>query len=95
MALINQLIGWALMGIVKGYSLCISPLTRQSCRFHPTCSGYAYEALKVHGSVLGLILTGKRLLKCHPWGPYGFDPVPKAQKKKEQKTACLMKTKIS
>ena len=56
--------------------MCISPLLPSSCRFHPTCSQYALEALLVHGVVRGLPLTVKRLWRCRPFGPHGFDPVP-------------------
>ncbi len=62
--------------LVRFYQLCISPLTPPSCRFTPTCSQYALEALRKHGPVKGLWLTVKRLSKCHPWGSSGYDPVP-------------------
>ena len=55
---------------------CISPLTPPSCRFTPTCSAYAVEAIKKHGPVKGLYLTVRRILRCHPWGGSGYDPVP-------------------
>ena len=58
------------------YKACISPLTPASCRFVPTCSEYAVEALKKHGPLKGLYLTTKRILRCHPWGGSGYDPVP-------------------
>ncbi|MGL5937792.1 MAG: membrane protein insertion efficiency factor YidD [Phocaeicola sp.] len=57
----------------RGY---ISPLTPPSCRFTPTCSAYAIEAIQKHGAIKGLYLTIRRLLRCHPWGGSGFDPVP-------------------
>ena len=61
---------------VKIYQLSISPLLPNSCRYTPTCSSYAIEALKKHGPIKGLILTIKRVSKCHPWGGHGYDPVP-------------------
>lgn len=58
------------------YQRCISPLLGPSCRFTPTCSQYAVEAIRKYGPVKGLYLTLKRLLRCHPWGGSGYDPVP-------------------
>ena len=58
------------------YRVCISPLTPPSCRFTPTCSAYAVEAIKKHGPVKGLYLAVRRILRCHPWGGSGYDPVP-------------------
>lgn len=60
------------------YKTCISPLTPPSCRFTPTCSAYAAEAIKLHGPFKGLYLSIRRILRCHPWGGSGFDPVPPA-----------------
>ncbi len=61
---------------IKAYRLVLSPLLGPSCRFYPTCSSYAIEALKKHGIIRGIWLTIKRLIKCNPWGGQGFDPVP-------------------
>lgn len=58
------------------YQKCISPLTPPTCRFTPTCSEYARQALIKHGPVKGLYLAIRRLLRCHPWGGSGYDPVP-------------------
>lgn len=58
------------------YRKVISPLTLPSCRFVPTCSQYAIEALQKHGPVKGMWLTLKRISRCHPWGGSGYDPVP-------------------
>ena len=58
------------------YRFCISPLLPPSCRFTPTCSEYAIEALRRHGPFKGLWLTIKRLSRCHPWGGSGYDPEP-------------------
>lgn len=61
---------------IRFYQYCISPLLPPTCRFTPTCSQYAIEALKKHGPIYGLWLITKRLLRCHPWGGSGYDPVP-------------------
>ena len=61
---------------IRFYQRFISPLTPPSCRFTPTCSQYAVEALRKHGPLKGLWLAVKRLLRCHPWGGSGYDPVP-------------------
>lgn len=58
------------------YQHCISPFTPPSCRFTPTCSEYARQALLKYGPVKGTWLACKRLLRCHPWGGSGYDPVP-------------------
>ncbi len=60
--------------------MILSPLIGPSCRFQPTCSTYAIEALKKYGVIDGLWLTIKRLVKCNPWGDQGFDPVPEKKK---------------
>jgi len=65
-----------LLFFIKVYQLLISPLTGPACRFYPSCSEYAFEAVKKHGSLKGAFLAVKRILKCHPFHPGGFDPVP-------------------
>ena len=65
-----------LLALVKFYQYCISPLTPPSCRYVPTCSQYAVEALRKYGPIKGCWLTLKRLSRCHPWGGSGYDPVP-------------------
>ena len=62
--------------LIKFYQLCISPFTPPSCRFTPTCSQYAAEALRKYGPVKGMYLAVRRLLRCNPWGGHGYDPVP-------------------
>ena len=61
--------------IIRLYQRVISPLTNSSCRFTPTFSQYALDSIKKHGPFVGLKLTIKRILKCHPWGGSGYDPV--------------------
>ncbi|MDN5749925.1 MAG: membrane protein insertion efficiency factor YidD [Pseudonocardia sp.] len=65
-----------LIAVLRGYQTYVSPAFPPVCRFHPTCSSYAVEALQVHGAVRGTWLTFRRLLKCAPWHPGGIDPVP-------------------
>lgn len=69
-------LGWLLMLPIKFYQRCISPFTPPMCRFTPTCSNYAIEAIKKHGPFKGTWLAVKRILRCHPWGGSGYDPVP-------------------
>jgi putative membrane protein insertion efficiency factor len=58
------------------YKYCISPLTPAACRYTPSCSEYAVQALKKHGPLKGLGLAVRRICRCHPWGGGGYDPVP-------------------
>ncbi|WP_095507029.1 membrane protein insertion efficiency factor YidD [Paraferrimonas sedimenticola] len=67
---------WLVIKLVRGYQLLISPLIGPRCRFTPTCSQYAIEAIKTHGTAKGCWLSIKRILKCHPLHPGGHDPVP-------------------
>ena len=73
----QSLFAKALIKFVRAYQLVLSPLLGPSCRFQPTCSSYATEAITVHGGLKGGWLAAKRILKCHPWGGFGYDPVPK------------------
>lgn len=72
----KALLAKPLIWLVRGYQLFISPFMPPSCRFHPTCSHYAIEALQKHGAVKGLWLALRRIARCHPWHPGGHDPVP-------------------
>lgn len=75
-----------LVGLVRFYQIVISPIIGPRCRFTPTCSCYALEALKMHGAAKGSWLTAKRILKCHPLNAGGYDPVPpNINNKKEKK----------
>lgn len=67
----------ALIGLVHLYRWTLKPWLGQSCRFEPTCSSYALDALGRHGACAGSYLAGRRLLRCHPWCNGGIDPVPK------------------
>ena len=62
--------------LIRFYQTCISPLKQPCCRFTPTCSQYALEAFRKHGVFKGFYLAAKRILRCHPWGGHGYDPVP-------------------
>ena len=75
-AFFKRVCAFPLIVLVRFYQLCISPLTPPSCRFTPTCSQYALEALRKYGPLKGLWLTVRRLSRCHPWGGSGCDPVP-------------------
>ncbi len=66
----------ALIALVRMYQVCLSPIMGGACRFEPSCSNYMIEALKVHGALKGVILGVWRILRCHPFGKYGYDPVP-------------------
>jgi uncharacterized protein len=73
---ISIVIGWILLIPIYFYKFFISPLTHSSCRFVPTCSEYAVQAVKIHGPFKGFVLAVRRILRCHPWGSSGYDPVP-------------------
>lgn len=68
--------------LIKIYRKFISPLSPGKCRFIPTCSTYAMEAIQRYGAVKGGLLSVKRILKCNPFGPYGYDPVPEPEELK-------------
>lgn len=73
---LKWVIGSFFILLVKFYQGAISPLKPPTCRYTPTCSEYAVQALRKHGPFKGLYLAVKRLLSCHPWGGSGYDPVP-------------------
>ncbi|MBS1187853.1 MAG: rane protein insertion efficiency factor YidD [Burkholderiaceae bacterium] len=77
-----------LLLLLRLYQVCISPLLGPRCRFYPSCSNYAIEAIREHGVGKGSLLTAKRLCKCHPWHPGGFDPVPSKHGATTTTTAC-------
>ncbi|PKO89575.1 MAG: membrane protein insertion efficiency factor YidD [Betaproteobacteria bacterium HGW-Betaproteobacteria-12] len=65
-----------LIGLIRVYQYAISPLMGRSCRYVPTCSEYTAEAVQKHGAIKGGWLGAKRICRCHPWHPGGYDPVP-------------------
>ncbi|MFM7671501.1 MAG: membrane protein insertion efficiency factor YidD [Bacteroidota bacterium] len=74
--LLFYLIGWPLILLIRFYQWVISPLLGPKCRYQPTCSHYAIEAVKKHGPFKGFWLAVRRISRCHPWGGSGWDPVP-------------------
>ena len=71
-----KVLNYLLIVPIKLYQILLSPLIGPSCRFNPTCSNYAIEAINKHGPIKGFWLAIKRISKCHPWGGSGHDPVP-------------------
>ena len=76
MKVVNALAVFLLSVLVWGWRLLFSPLVGPACRFQPTCSAYALDALRHHGALKGSYLTLRRPARCHPWGGAGYDPVP-------------------
>jgi putative membrane protein insertion efficiency factor len=73
---IERVVRIALLGSIGAYRRWISPLLPRACRFHPSCSAYALDAIRVHGPVRGSVLAATRVARCHPWCQGGMDPVP-------------------
>lgn len=88
MKAISNAFTWLLSLFIKLYRYGISPLIGPRCRFYPTCSEYALDALKEHGPIKGTWLTGKRLAKCHPFHPGGIDLVPSSQPQQTPEKLC-------
>ncbi len=76
MKILSNLVKTILLAVIHVYRIAISPLLPRSCRFYPTCSSYAVEAIKRYGPGKGSLLAAKRILRCHPYNPGGYDPVP-------------------
>lgn len=72
----GNVFAWPLIKLVRFYQVAISPWLGNNCRFDPTCSNYAIEALQAYGPLRGTWLAMKRMGRCHPWGGSGYDPVP-------------------
>lgn len=75
----KEKVGWAVrpwIFLIRFYQYAISPFLGRGCRFHPSCSEYAVESLQRHGAIKGLWLAVRRIGRCHPWHPGGYDPVP-------------------
>lgn len=78
----------ALRTLIRGYQLLLAPLIPQSCRYLPTCSAYTAEAIVLHGPLKGSWLGLRRILRCHPWGGSGFDPVPRPDQSCQHSCDC-------
>ncbi|MEC7489604.1 MAG: membrane protein insertion efficiency factor YidD [Pseudomonadota bacterium] len=65
-----------IIGLARGYQLFLSPVLPRTCRYQPTCSAYAIDAVSQYGAARGSLLLVRRILRCHPWGGNGYDPVP-------------------
>ncbi len=76
MQLLKKILSWPFLLLIRFYQYVISPVIGPKCRYTPTCSAYAHEAITKHGPLKGLWLAIKRISKCHPWGGHGYDPVP-------------------
>ncbi|MBP1638874.1 MAG: hypothetical protein H6Q17_457 [Bacteroidetes bacterium] len=72
----KKIVSWIVLLPIYFYRYCISPLKPPTCRFVPTCSEYAVEAIHKYGPLKGIYLAIKRIARCHPWGGHGYDPVP-------------------
>ena len=79
---------WLALGLVHAYRYGISPLLPAACRFQPTCSAYAIEAIQRHGPVKGGWLALRRIARCHPWGRHGYDPVPESSNAAPEAPRC-------
>ena len=77
----KSILTYPLVLLVRFYQVAISPFTPSTCRYNPTCSHYAIEALKKRGLIIGGWLYLKRIISCHPWGGSGYDPVPEKKNK--------------
>ena len=85
---IGQLPRRLLVGLVTLYRLLVSPVLAPSCRYWPSCSEYAIEALRSHGALRGSWLTARRICRCHPWSAGGVDPVPPAAPSRKDGRTC-------
>ncbi|MAD47336.1 MAG: membrane protein insertion efficiency factor YidD [Oceanospirillaceae bacterium] len=81
----------ALLLLISVYRYAISPLLPSRCRYYPTCSSYAQEAVSRYGALRGGWLAIKRLLRCHPWGSHGVDPVPDLPEKHHSHSHCCQR----
>ncbi|OGT38071.1 MAG: membrane protein insertion efficiency factor YidD [Gammaproteobacteria bacterium RIFCSPHIGHO2_12_FULL_38_14] len=75
MLLLKKTLTGLLLSLIFAYRFLLKPFLPCACRFEPSCSQYAIDSIKIHGSINGVCLTLKRLLRCHPWHPGGVDPV--------------------
>ena len=95
MNLLIKLSKFTIIFLIRGYQIFVSPLFVGHCRYHPTCSQYAANAIDIHGVVKGVSLTIERIVRCQPWGSWGFDPVPPATRKHESDRAPGVENSIA
>lgn len=81
---LGTLLAWPLLALVWLYRILISPWLGSNCRYEPTCSKFALEALREHGAFRGTWLAARRIGRCHPWGGSGYDPVPDKTKNDDE-----------
>jgi putative membrane protein insertion efficiency factor len=74
--ILSKIVQFPFLLLIRFYQTAISPFTPSVCRYEPSCSSYAFEAIKMHGLFYGGFLATKRILSCNPWGGSGYDPVP-------------------
>ncbi len=86
MSAIRAALVFACHALIRAYQWLIAPLIGPRCRFAPSCSEYAFEAIALHGPATGFYLALRRVLRCHPWGGHGYDPVP--ERKPDVHPAC-------
>ena len=82
MSLVKSMLTSTLVGLIKTYQFAVSPFSPACCKYYPTCSSYAIEAIQMHGPWRGLLMATWRLLRCNPWSEGGADPVPNPNRKK-------------
>lgn len=88
MKLLNKILAFLAKGVVTLYSRLISPMLPPSCRYQPTCSAYALEAIEKHGGLKGVWLALRRIGRCNPWGGSGYDPVPGKEIEESNNQCC-------
>ncbi|MBT5185512.1 MAG: membrane protein insertion efficiency factor YidD [Kordiimonadaceae bacterium] len=85
---LSSILSYVLKALITVYKYVISPLLGPKCRYLPTCSSYAVEAIEIHGPLKGGWLGAKRILRCHPWGDSGYDPVPQKDNTESKNCNC-------
>jgi len=90
MTYLNNALRALALGAIRCYQVGISPIIGPACRFHPSCSAYAAEAVVKHGVWRGVWMTVLRLSRCHPWGGSGFDPVPDSERYDNHDKGCKL-----